>query len=363
MGSTTRRAPVRSRSPITPRSGSCLQCRAWLPSIGISSRIDVRGSLFEHWRGDLLIGSLRAQTLYRVHRYAGSIVYIERMEVGERVRDILEDPDGRIPLWTDSMRIVSLRPTIEDTVSLLLGRCASCHGGGGARGAAQDLVDVVGRPVAVMPGFHYSDALRAVGGRWTESQLDAFLRSAARFALGNTLAFDGIADDQLRAELITRLRQAGALAGLRPQVRLAGRGFRPLPRPVRRGRRRQHPHFRGPRAVPHRHPLHRARGGGSGGGRHARLRSGRLPVGPDRRVATRPAVGNGHLRADRAHLDRREPVRRTLGIAAVPLARRDRGHLWRGGCWGAAVAFAGARLWPCGGGLHRRRRDPAGGAD
>ncbi len=50
---------------------------AWVPSIGVSNLLAVEGELFPQWRGDLLIGSLRAQTLFRTRIREGHVAYLE----------------------------------------------------------------------------------------------------------------------------------------------------------------------------------------------------------------------------------------------------------------------------------------------
>ena len=61
---------------------------AWVPSIGVSNLIEVV-NFHPAWNGDLLVGSLRAQSLYRLRRDAdGRVVYSEPIALGHRLRDI-----------------------------------------------------------------------------------------------------------------------------------------------------------------------------------------------------------------------------------------------------------------------------------
>jgi hypothetical protein len=84
---------------------------AFVPSVAPSNLIVVRGRLFPQWRGDLLIGSLAARSLYRVRLDGQRVVYVEPIRVGYRVRDLIEDGDGRILLWTDEGAIIELEPS------------------------------------------------------------------------------------------------------------------------------------------------------------------------------------------------------------------------------------------------------------
>ena len=56
---------------------------AWVPSIGVSNLLAIEGELFPQWRGDLLIGSLRAQTLFRARVREGHVAYLEPISAGE----------------------------------------------------------------------------------------------------------------------------------------------------------------------------------------------------------------------------------------------------------------------------------------
>src|SRR5262249_4081638 len=69
--------------------------QAFVPSIAISNLIQVDSDLFSEWKGDLLVGSLNTQSVYRVRVRGDRIIYIEQIPVGVRVRDLAEGSDGR----------------------------------------------------------------------------------------------------------------------------------------------------------------------------------------------------------------------------------------------------------------------------
>ena len=86
--------------------------------------------------------------------------------------------------------------------------CTSCHNfekGAGAK-VGPPLWGVVGRPVASVPGFAYSDALKAVGGDWTFDKLDHMVQSPKGEAPGTKMAFPGEADAKKRADILAYLR-------------------------------------------------------------------------------------------------------------------------------------------------------------
>ncbi|AMN45160.1 PQQ-dependent sugar dehydrogenase [Rhodoplanes sp. Z2-YC6860] len=61
------------------------------------------------WDGDLLVTSLKAQSIYRLRRDgSGRIVYSEPIALGHRLRDIAALPDGTMVLWTDDARLLFL---------------------------------------------------------------------------------------------------------------------------------------------------------------------------------------------------------------------------------------------------------------
>ncbi|MDP9179228.1 MAG: PQQ-dependent sugar dehydrogenase [Gemmatimonadota bacterium] len=170
---------------------------AWVPSIGVSQLIVIEGSAFPFWKGDLLVTSLVGKALYRLRIEGGSAIYAEPIPIGHRIRDIAETADGSIVLKTDDNFLVYLEPAPADRPDLtpmkrgqvLARQCQACHTFvvGGASGIGPSLWGVVGRRVASVEGFNYSDGLKAVRGRWTAPRLRSFLRSPETFAPGTAM--------------------------------------------------------------------------------------------------------------------------------------------------------------------------------
>lgn len=67
--------------------------------------------------------------------------------------------------------------------------CGSCHSfeKGGANGTGPNLWDVVGRDVASVSGFGYSNALQEFGGEWTYERLDGYLANSQAYVPGTTM--------------------------------------------------------------------------------------------------------------------------------------------------------------------------------
>ena len=82
---------------------------SWVPSIAISNLIVSDSQMFPLWENDLLIASLKAQSLFRVRVHDERVIYSERIEIGTRIRDIVQTDDGRIALLTDDAKVLLLQ--------------------------------------------------------------------------------------------------------------------------------------------------------------------------------------------------------------------------------------------------------------
>jgi cytochrome c len=87
-------------------------------------------------------------------------------------------------------------------------RCLGCHAfeRGAPAAIAPTLYGVVGRRIASMRGFTYSDALEAKGGRWTEQSLRDFLSNPTDFAPGTSMEFPFQLTEREIDHLLTYLR-------------------------------------------------------------------------------------------------------------------------------------------------------------
>jgi cytochrome c len=82
-------------------------------------------------------------------------------------------------------------------------RCGSCHVLNGI-GQGPSLVGVVGRKAASIPGFNYSDAMKASGLTWTPANLDRFLSGPTKLVPGTAMRAI-VADPNDRRDLIAYL--------------------------------------------------------------------------------------------------------------------------------------------------------------
>ena len=182
---------------------------AWVPSIGVSNLLAVEGELFPQWHDDLLIASLKAQTLFRARVREGHVVYLEPIVIGSRIRDLIEGRDGRIILWTDDDTLISLRPKEGISGESLFGeKCSGCHQSVPTNGISigPNLYGVIGRKVASLSNYpSYSPSLRRFGGVWTEKRLDLFLKMPREACPGTTMEYAGDPNAGERAAIISYL--------------------------------------------------------------------------------------------------------------------------------------------------------------
>jgi cytochrome c2 len=186
---------------------------AWNPSIVPSNlvRLPPDGERFALWGDDLLLGTLRDQSLHRLRLDPGGrVLYDERIPIGDRIRDLRLLADGKVALLTDVTgwlvlvedgggvfedidaaireRLTRLEGygTLEDAGTLPRERllaaemvfaraCAGCHTQDGSVSTGPPLADLIGREVGGYPGFRYSHGLESSTERWTALTLRAFL--------------------------------------------------------------------------------------------------------------------------------------------------------------------------------------------
>ena len=176
-------------------------------SIAPSQLVEVApGSEFERWSGDLLLGSLKAQSLFRLRMDQGRLVTMEQVEVAERMRDMTWLENGWLAVLTGNSSILLLRAasqneqphqavrltgyvavkSLESELAANLrsgsyGRqlfaihCATCHNLGSEPAPGPSLGGVVGTRIGRNAEYNYSAALQSADGRWTRAKLKAYL--------------------------------------------------------------------------------------------------------------------------------------------------------------------------------------------
>jgi glucose/arabinose dehydrogenase len=90
--------------------------KTWTPVISPSGAVFYDGSVFP-WKGDLLVGGLSSQAIIRLTLDGGKLKNEERINMGRRVRDVLQAADGSILAITDDKNgeLLRLTPSTRTT--------------------------------------------------------------------------------------------------------------------------------------------------------------------------------------------------------------------------------------------------------
>ena len=69
------------------------------------------GSGFPQWQGNVFMGALAGKALWRVELSGNTEIAREPLfsDLGERIRDVEQGPDGWIYLLTDSGKLIQIR--------------------------------------------------------------------------------------------------------------------------------------------------------------------------------------------------------------------------------------------------------------
>ena len=184
---------------------------AWVPGIAPTNLVRIEPELgaFDVWSHDLLLGSLKGQSLRRVRLSADDrVLFDEPIPMQDRIRDMLVLDDGTIVLLADGTgrlifigdggpvyepisdeimdRILRLelyesltdRATAGaplDGEGLFTQRCSACHALDGSSKWGPSLADVLERPIGSVDGFDYSFEMESDGRDWTAELLHGFL--------------------------------------------------------------------------------------------------------------------------------------------------------------------------------------------
>ena len=179
---------------------------AWVPSIGASNLLRLQGDAFPNWKDDLLVSSLHGRTVFRMHLEGRTPVFAEPIQIGDRIRDIVEGPDGQILLWTDSYNLISLQPARGTSGAVLFGtRCGGCHkiDNGANNSFGPDLYGIAGRKAGSNRGFDgYSPAMKAFGKSWTAERLNEFLANPQAVVPGTVMTYEGVKDPKEREAIV-----------------------------------------------------------------------------------------------------------------------------------------------------------------
>lgn len=75
----------------------------WTPSIAVSGMAFITSDRYPGWKGDMVVGALKAQRLERIRLKGNQVSSVEPLlaNLGQRVRDVRQGPDGWLYVLTD----------------------------------------------------------------------------------------------------------------------------------------------------------------------------------------------------------------------------------------------------------------------
>ena len=171
---------------------------SWLPSIAPSSLIELN-DFHPEWDGDLLMGSLKAQSLYRIRLVNNHIQSIEQIHIGQRIRGMQQmgktiwlttDEGALVTVNVDERRLNSNTALPDIPGGSSLGLCVNCHSFSHpdvTSAFGPPLSGIFGRNIAMHNFSYFSDSLKKKIGIWDEASLTSFLLDPQAFAPGTTM--------------------------------------------------------------------------------------------------------------------------------------------------------------------------------
>ena len=83
---------------------------SWSPSVAISQGIEYTGEEFSQFNNNILFGSLKAASIFRLYvSNEMRVINYEKIFINERIRDIISSNKGQIILYTDGGNLVILK--------------------------------------------------------------------------------------------------------------------------------------------------------------------------------------------------------------------------------------------------------------
>jgi cytochrome c2 len=180
---------------------------AFVPSVGISGIFLVH-DFHERWNGDLLVTSLKAQSLFRIKLIGNRVVFSEPIWIGHRIRDISNVGD-KIVLLTDDSSLIFMSVSRDSLLknSKFAGYnfepkitvCLQCHHFEQTTpsSVAPSLAHILNRKIASDNFLHYSDALKNKRGKWTRGELIKFIENPNEFAKGSGMPNLGLSSSEV----------------------------------------------------------------------------------------------------------------------------------------------------------------------
>jgi len=89
---------------ITHKDGMEQPVHQWTPSIAVSGMAFITSDRYPGWKGQMVVGALMAQRLERISLNGNKVEKVEQLlpNLGQRVRDVRQGPDGWLYVLTDA---------------------------------------------------------------------------------------------------------------------------------------------------------------------------------------------------------------------------------------------------------------------
>lgn len=189
-------------------------------------------SEFVLWRGDLIMGSLRAQSLFRLRTDGDRLITTEQLEMNDRIRDLAWLENGWLGALADDSAIWLMRtaPDPEETpaplrlagyteideleaefsvslrkaswgLDIFRRKCATCHNLDDTPAPGPGLAGIVGAEIGRQSDYSYSPALLDANGLWTKRRLRAFFDDPQNTFPGTTMPSVNLSEYEERALL------------------------------------------------------------------------------------------------------------------------------------------------------------------
>lgn len=161
---------------------------SFVPSIAGCSIHEVN-NFHESWDSDILIGSLKARSIYRLKMKNDKVLFSEHIWIGKRIRSLTQVQQDIYAITDDNFLIrinvdkdaLSNNNKYDDSYAFnpSLGKCLSCHGLAetNSTSIAPSLKNIIGRDIASTNFLYYSQSLSSLEGRWNYSNLRIYLEN------------------------------------------------------------------------------------------------------------------------------------------------------------------------------------------
>lgn len=149
-----------------------------------------------------LLGQWAAESLYSVGGGHGHGHGEQAYVIDTGAEDDTGEPAEEAPTFEELFRTADASAGSREW-----NQCRACHAlEEGENKVGPYLHGVVGREVASVEGFNYSDALPA-GESWSPSELSEFIAAPSDYAPGTSMGYAGLDDPEARANLIAYIIQ------------------------------------------------------------------------------------------------------------------------------------------------------------